>query len=322
MNANLENSSADEALNTILPRIVVQVSPSYYFVFAGHIEKITQALNEACRMGYDVLCNGGTAVDAVEKTICSIEDNFFFNCGYGSFLNNDGDIECDAMIMDGNTLDTGAVMAARNFKNPVAIARQIMEKTIHSAIAGDGVLDFAKKIEFETCTNDQLKHPQAEEYRINYDQLPKIIEKHFGVCDSVSAVAMDKDGHFACALSSGGLPGKLKGRLSEACTVGCGGYANKYGAAATGGYGEAIRKMTLARQVVFNMESGQDAQASVRNALQLMKETLPRKDFPLASAISIDCNGKIGVESETSILWSSIAGGEKWCGMKMKPKKE
>ncbi|XP_046862330.1 uncharacterized protein LOC124455742 [Xenia sp. Carnegie-2017] len=112
----------------------------------------------------------------------------------------------------------------------------------------------------------------------------------------------------------------MKGRLSEACTVGCGGYANEYGAAMAGGYGEVVRKMTLARQVVFNMESGQDAQNSVKNAVEKMKERLPKSG--IGSAIAIDRNGNIGIHNTASIIWSKNVGGEEWCGTMIRPKKQ
>ncbi|XP_046839296.1 isoaspartyl peptidase/L-asparaginase-like isoform X2 [Xenia sp. Carnegie-2017] len=301
-------------------RIAVQISPSYYVVVGNKsLEMLTDALTEACRSGFHVLSKGGTAVDAVEKTISYLEDLNYFNCGFGSLLNNDEEIECDAMIMDGTTLNTGAVMAADCLKNPVQLARKIMEKTIHTAIAGAGVEKVAKTLDHPTFTNDELKHPETAAFKLKYEELPDFLKKHLGVWDSVSAVAMDKHGHFACASSTGGLPGRLKGRLSEACTVGCGGYANEYGAATAGGYGEAVRKMTLARQVVFNMESGQDAQNSVKNAVEKMKERLPKSGF--GSAIAIDRYGNISIHSTTSIIWSTIAGEEELCGARIKPKR-
>ncbi|XP_046858180.1 isoaspartyl peptidase/L-asparaginase-like [Xenia sp. Carnegie-2017] len=311
---------SDKSQKNIAPRIAVQVSPSYYVVVGNmHLETLTDALTEACRSGYHVLSEGGAAVDAVEKTISYLEDLYYFNCGYGSLLNNDEEIECDAMIMDGTTLNTGAVMAADCLKSPVKLARKIMEETMHTAIAGAGVEKVARKLQFPTFTNDELKHSETAAFKLKYEELPNFLKEQFGGWDSVSAVAMDKHGHFACASSTGGQPGRLKGRLSDACTVGCGGYANEYGAATAGGYGEAVRKMTLARQVVFNMESGQDAQNSVKNAVEKMKERLPKRGF--GSAIAIDRNGNIGIHNTSSIIWFKNEGGNELQGTLIKPRK-
>ena len=94
-------------------------------------------------------------------------------------------------------------MAAECLKNPVKLARKIMEETMHTAIAGAGVEKVAERLQFPTFTNDELKHPEMAAFKLKYEQLPEFLKEHLGVCDSVSAVAMDKHGQFACASSTG-----------------------------------------------------------------------------------------------------------------------
>ena len=284
---------------------------------AEEYEKVTTT---AAKTGYNVMMTCGTAVDAVEAAVSVFEKSTLFNAGRGSALNNFGEVECDALIMDGKTMNTGAVMAARRFINPVQLARKVMDESVHCALSGDGALEFAREIGFTIHDPEELKGENPNQklrkgigldknnyndfvrYR-NYGEPPK--ESKSG--DTVCAVAMDDKGYFACAMSSGGIPGKLKGRVGDVPLVGCGGYANENGAAATTGHGESIMKMTLARNVVYNMENRLNAQKSSQKALDEMKKHVDGR----GGVIAIDKDGNFGIAFNTEdMVWASIKDGE------------
>ena len=286
----------------ITPRIMVQCGGYYILVYPERAEDVLKVMVEATQSGYDILKNNGTAVDAVEKTVSILEDDHNFNAGFGSLLNVNGEVECDAMIMDGFTLNTGAVMGAQHFKNPVSISRKIMDESDHCALTGEGAWEFAQSKGFETCWPEDLI---SDEVRSGRKKFETVVKKNFtGGHDTVTAIALDSNGHFACATSTGGIPGKLKGRIGDAPLVGCGGYANEYGAAGTSGRGEELMKMTLAREVVYNMERGQSAQESTKNAVQKLENRIRG----LGSAIAIDVNGNFGKATNSPVmLWAQIA---------------
>ncbi|CAB3989429.1 isoaspartyl peptidase L-asparaginase-like, partial [Paramuricea clavata] len=118
---------------------------------------------------------GGTAVDAVEEAVRLLEDNKYFNAGHGSLLTNNGEVECDAMIMDGHTMNTGAVMGARHFSNPVSISRKIMEESYHCALSGDGALKFAEKIGFTGICEpgDLVEEETSLKHKFDYESYPE-----------------------------------------------------------------------------------------------------------------------------------------------------
>ena len=211
-----------------------------------------------------------------------------------------------------------------------------MKKSDHCALSGDGALDFALEQKFPVCAPKQLISEEAklkmktgclsymeyvkyfyegkptEETQDTVSDVAMDCNDQFECAvstgtkdtqDTVSAVAMDCNGQFACALSTGGVAMKSKGRVGDAPMVGCGGCANKTGAATVTGFGEAIIKVTLAREVVFNMEKGQDAQESVENGLKKMEELVRGN----GGAIAIDKHGNFGKHFTTNMMvWASI----------------
>ncbi|XP_028408578.1 isoaspartyl peptidase/L-asparaginase-like [Dendronephthya gigantea] len=322
--SELSISSADAGQRG--PRIIVQGGAfNPYQEPSGRKEDFMTGVKESAKAGYAILTNGGTAVDAVEAAVRELEDNGNFNAGYGSYLNNNGEVECDALIMDGNTLDTGAVMNGRYFRNPVSLAKKIMQDSYHCALSGDGALEFALRHGVRLYDPSKLISERAREKTYKYENFPKTVrtiypggpfeEEH----DTVSAVAMDAKGNLACAMSSGGIPGKLKGRVGDAALVGCGGYANKHGAATVSGHGESIMKMTLAREVVSMMEEdeGKESKDAQESAEIASKKLLKRIGFCGACGIiAIDKNGKFGREFKTKAMpWASIVGKQMEYGM-------
>ncbi|CAB4041961.1 isoaspartyl peptidase L-asparaginase, partial [Paramuricea clavata] len=136
---------------------------------------------------------GGTAVDAVEAAVRVLEDNVFFNAGYGSVLNRNGEVECGAMIMEGHTLNNGAVISGRHFKNPVSLSKEIMYESSCCALSGDGALEFAREKNFPICKPEELIHTPGPTPADGPDT---------SRTDTVAAVAIDANGHLACATST------------------------------------------------------------------------------------------------------------------------
>jgi beta-aspartyl-peptidase (threonine type) len=198
-----------------------------------NIEAYKQGLREAVNAGYAILQEGGTAVDAVEAAVNYLEDNEIFNAGRGSSLNENAEVEMDASIMDGRSMMCGGVAIVRNVKNPVTLARAIMEKSKHVYMGGAGALEFAQKQglklmpdayfitnhAFEQYTEAMQEEAntleEAGEYQLN--------KRAHG---TVGAVALDKEGNVAAATSTGGLENKLAGRIADSSMTGIGSYAN------------------------------------------------------------------------------------------------
>ena len=321
-------------------RIIVQGGAYSSRICEHHLsEEYERVTKTAAQTGYNVMMEGKTAVDAVEAAVSVFEGSEYFNAGVGSALNNFGEVECDAMIMDGKRINTGAVMALSRFLHPVRLARKVMDDGRHCALSGDGALEFAREIGYNSfiCNPKKLKgqnpnqtlNIDIENYETfashRYNGEP-VQESQFGETDgneplqesqsydTVSAVAMDAQEHLACATSSGGMAGKRKGRVGDVPLVGCGGYANEVGTATTTGNGEAIMKLTLARKVVYSMEQGTNAKESSQKALNEMFSNKIIKCK--GGVIAIDKDGNFGIAFNTEVMvWASIKDGDLKFGM-------
>jgi len=188
------------------------------------------ALQLARDKGYEVLAQGKTAVEAVEVAVQLLEDSHLFNAGKGSVFTANGTHEMDACIMDGKSLNAGAVSLITGIKNPVSLAKDVMEKSEHVFLAGEGALQFAKQLNYTledpAYFYDELRHNQWLAIKdTNNFQLDHSLKKDskFG---TVGAVACDKDGNIAAAASTGGMTNKKWGRVGDSPMVGAGNYAN------------------------------------------------------------------------------------------------
>ena len=198
-----------------------------------NVQGYKEGLEKALRAGYVILENGGTALDAVEAAVNSLEDNPLFNAGKGSALNEHAEVEMDASIMNGETLQCGAVAIVRQVKNPVTLARAVMEKTKHIYLAGDGALDFAVQaniaIRPDAYFITQHNYEQYEEATKKENRAPdeaafvQLKRKEHG---TVGAVALDCNGNLAAATSTGGLENNKAGRIADSSMIGAGVYAN------------------------------------------------------------------------------------------------
>jgi beta-aspartyl-peptidase (threonine type) len=205
-----------------------------------------KSLSEALNIGKQILENGGSSLDAVEQVIRFFEDDPNFNAGKGAVYNSNGIHELDASIMDGSTLKAGAVTLIKHVKNPISLARLVMEKTPHVYMGGEGAEDFAKEMNLEIVPNNYF----STERRLK--QLQREKEKIKG---TVGCVALDKQGNLAAGTSTGGKTNKLPGRVSDTSVIGAGNYANNKTCAVSGtGDGEEFIKNNVAQRISALME--------------------------------------------------------------------
>ena len=221
------------------------------------------ALEDALAVGYSMLKRGETAISAITASIACMEDNELFNAGRGAVFTKKGLNEMDAAIMEGSHLEAGAVTGVRNIKNPIALARKVMEKSGHVILSGNGAKDFALEEGIEQASDDyfftKYRYDQWVEIRdTDYYQLDhkednlKMYDKKFG---TVGAVACDKDGNIAAGTSTGGMTNKRFGRIGDSPIFGAGTYANnKTCAISCTGHGEFFIRANVAYDVSCLME--------------------------------------------------------------------
>jgi beta-aspartyl-peptidase (threonine type) len=217
------------------------------------------ALQTAIDIGYQILKNGGTALDSVEATVKSLEDCPLFNAGKGAVFTAEGTHEMDASIMEGHTLKAGAVSLITGIRNPVSLARDVMEHSDHVFLAGEGAMQFARSqgytIEQPSYFHDDFRYQQWLEIKdSNQFQLDHSDKKDskFG---TVGAVACDQSGHVAAATSTGGMTNKKWGRVGDSPMIGAGNYANNRTCAVScTGSGEYFIRGVVAYDVACLME--------------------------------------------------------------------
>lgn len=258
------------------------------------IEKNTRGCESAAAAGFEVLRLGGSALDAVETAVSVLEDDSSFNAGRGSVLNQSGEVEMDAIIMDGRTLSFGAVAALRHVRNPVSVARKIMERTEFSMLVGEGALAFAVSQGFDKVPNeDLLVGMQLEDY-MEFKKTGRLrTRRHYAgdESDTVGACALDKDGHVASATSTGGTPRKLPGRVGDSPIVGCGAYADdEFGAASATGWGEKIMAVVLTKSAIDLLGQGKEAEEACRISIKRLKTRVDGH----GGLIMVSRNGRVG----------------------------
>ncbi|KFU84513.1 L-asparaginase, partial [Chaetura pelagica] len=241
-------------------------------IFKEREEGSRAGVVRAALQGYGVLKQGGSALDAVEEAVRSMEDDPHFNAGCGSVLNEKGEVEMDAIIMDGKNLDSGAVSAVKCIANPIKLARLVMEKTKHMLLTDSGAHLFAQAMGIPEIPGEKLITQRSQERwkkNLEPDSNPEEFQKDLG---TVGAVAIDSEGNVACATSTGGLSNKMIGRVGDTACIGSGGYADNHsGATSTTGHGESIMKVVLARLILHHMEQGMSPEMAADAALDYMK---------------------------------------------------
>jgi beta-aspartyl-peptidase (threonine type) len=257
-----------------------------------HVEGCRQAAD----IGDDVLSSNGSALDAVEAAVRYMEENPVFNAGRGGHMNAKGDVELDAMIMEGSDLNLGSVASVRHILHPISLAREVMERTQHCMLVAEGAEEFARTIGFPLVSNEELlvgpevdrwKEIHAEEgFRSKEVFEPGEDRSRLG---TVGAVALDDEGHIAAATSTGGTPSKMLGRVGDSPLVGSGCYADdRSGGVSATGWGESIMKVCLARRVCEGIERGKDAGTASDEAIHYLGERVAG----LGGVIAIDREGR------------------------------
>jgi L-asparaginase / beta-aspartyl-peptidase len=203
----------------------------------------------ALQAGWDILSRGGHALDAIEASILVLEDDPVFDYGFGSHLNLDGRVECDAIVMDAATLRAGSVAGLQRIKNPIRLARAVLEKCPHMMLIAEGAERFATQHGISLCEPEDLVSPAEHEAWLRCSKDSHAAEHHRGhEQGTVGAVALDEHGRLFAATSTGGTCCKLPGRVGDSPLIGCGCYADsETGAISATGYGEAIMKIVLAK---------------------------------------------------------------------------
>jgi len=238
---------------------------------------------EAALVGWQIIMQGGAALDAVEAAVVVLEDNPLFNAGTGSTLNSLGKIEMDAAIMEGESLRAGAVAAVSGIKNPVKLARRIMEDGRHVILVGRGAVLFAREIGFPEVPEESLISEREKERWLNAH-------------GTVGCVALDSNGKLAVATSTGGIFNKLPGRVGDSPLLGCGTYANSYGAVSCTGHGEAIIRILMARGALQYLQDGLDPfEATGRTVADLEQLT-----GSTGGLIIVDQCGRVGHARNTT----------------------
>src|ERR1700693_417880 len=212
-------------------------------------------VGNALAAGWQVLERGGAALDAVDEAVVVMEDDETFDAGRGSFLNRDGKVQLDALIMDGSTLRAGGVGCVERLRNPVRAARKILSDSPHVYFVAEGAERFAEEHGIALCQNEELIIPREVKRLREYQSqssgdgndlfapaIPPDLLSH----DTVGAVALDRDGNIAASTSTGGTLNKAPGRLGDSSLIGCGCYAhNESAAVSTTALGDAHLKVAL-----------------------------------------------------------------------------
>lgn len=248
-------------------------------------EVYLQGLRQALMAGYFVLSNDGTALDAVESAVAVLEDNELFNAGKGSVFNSDGKHEMEASIMCGRRIDAGAACGVRNVRNPVRLARKILEESNHLFLSGSGAEKFAREHDLYFEPDDYF-HTRE---RFGQLQRAKLLKPQGS--GTVGAVAIDSAGNLAAATSTGGMTNKNYGRIGDSPVIGAGTYANNSTCAVScTGDGEFFMRAIAAYDISALMEYGG---LSLQDACEkVILDKLPKMGGD-GGAVAIDKEGNI-----------------------------
>lgn len=266
------------------------------------------ALKKARDKGYEILKRGGSALDAVEVAVRLLEDSPLFNAGKGAVFTAEGTHEMDAAIMDGKTIEAGAVSLITGIKNPVSLARDVMEKSYHVFLAGEGAMQFAKgegyEVESPEYFYDEIRYKQWQGIKDSDSfQLDHSVKKD-GKFGTVGAVACDANGNIAAGTSTGGMTNKKWGRVGDSPMIGAGNYANnKTCAISCTGSGEFFIRGVVAYDVSCLMEhKGMSLKAAA-------EEVIHKRILDIGGdggLIAVDAQGNIAMPFNTEGMYRAF----------------
>ena len=273
-------------------------------------------LDAALAAGFQVLEGGGTSLDAVTKAVVALENNGLFNAGHGAVFTLDGRNELDASIMNGATLEAGAVCGLTRIRNPIELARAVMEHSEYVFLSGAGAEEFAASRGFEFVGGDYFytaaRWRQLERIRGGDGGLSPLTISHVG---TVGAVALDSGGRLAAATSTGGMTGKRFGRIGDSPLIGAGTYADDRSCAVSAtGHGEMFIRAAVAHDICARVRfGGRTLGEAVR---QVVMEELPALGGE-GGVIAIDRQGRIEMEFNCEGMFraSRLSGGSAAIGI-------
>jgi L-asparaginase / beta-aspartyl-peptidase len=275
-----------------------------------HQQEYKEGLTAAVEAGYKILERGGTAMDAVEAAVCSLEDNPIFNAGRGSVLNAEGAVEMCASIMQGSDQRTGACSLVVNVQNPVKLARAILENNKYNFIGGPQTSELAKEYNLPTPSDDYFITPHQQQLyqeEMQKQDASRTVQSH----GTVGAVACDCNGNLAAATSTGSTEMKIPGRISDSAVIGAGVYANNSTCAIScSGDGEYITRFTVAHDIAACIEYQGDTLEEAMN--YVLKEKLAGTAAEIG-AIGVNTLGEISISFNAERMhraWRTFEGKE------------
>ena len=245
-------------------------------------EERERGLRRAFDAAWAILQQNGSALDAVVSAVVELENNPVFNAGVGACLTEDGTVELDASLMEGTTFRVGAVGAVRTVRNPILLAKAVMESQRHVFFVSEGAERFAREHGLPFAQQEELITPL---------QLQRWQTSKHGPPGTVGVVARDRSGHLAAATSTGGMTNKLPGRIGDSAIIGAGTYADDaLGAGSATGEGESIIRTTLTRTAVEWLRDSRDPMWAAKKTIDFLE----KRTHSEAGLILIDALGRIG----------------------------
>lgn len=290
----------------MIPAIVVHGGAGG--VADSRVEGARAGCAAAVRAGYAVLAGGGAALDAVQAAVQVLEDDPEFNAGIGGALTRDGTVETDAALMDGATLRVGGVGAVERLRQPIDLARRVLEDGEHVLLVGAAAWEFARAHGVAPCDPELLvtarQRQNLAEEQARRASTPGAVNVEGG--GTVGACAIDRAGHVAAATSTGGITGKRRGRVGDTPLPGCGTYADDLGGAASAtGHGEAIIRITMTRALIDRLRAGVPAAEAAWQSV----DDLGARVNGSGGIICVDAQGRIGLAHNTPRMSFAHASG-------------
>ncbi|MCX7785962.1 MAG: isoaspartyl peptidase/L-asparaginase family protein [candidate division WOR-3 bacterium] len=270
-----------------------------------NVQAHRQGIYTVLQKGWQKLTKNTSALDVVCEVVQLMEDDPTFNCGTGSTLTIEGKIEMDAGVMTDKG-NFGAVAAISQVRNPILVARKVMEETDHLLLVGAGAQKFARRCGFKKYQKiTAIQRKRLHELKTTGKSLYfRKIKKYLNL-GTVGAIALDRNKNIAVATSTGGILGKLPGRIGDSAIIGAGLYANKTGAATATGHGEGIMRLLLSKMVV-DLMAKYSAQKAVDRAMEYAKTK-----GVLCGVIALNKKGDIGYGNTTPMMsWAYIKDGK------------
>lgn len=275
-------------------------------------------LDKALVIGENILKEGGSSLDAVEQVINYLEDNPRFNAGKGAVFTHEGDHELDAAIMAGNSRDAGAVTGVKTVKNPISLARMVMENSKHVMFAGEGAEQYADEMDVERVNQDYfyterrykawrraIKEGDAQSSVLKENKSPDMLHYDKEKYGTVGCVALDKEGQLVAGTSTGGMTNKMYGRVGDVPVIGAGTYASEIVAVSMTGWGERIMEAVSGHTVSEYMKHKPATLEEAGN--YLLREVLESGD---AGMIAVDKYGNTLMDMNTQGMFRGTADSE------------